>query len=71
VARAGMLNLPLALAIIGGEPARSRPSSISTARLPSRSATTGRAQDVHQRAWIRSQYHAGGGDISMLRKPRS
>jgi alkanesulfonate monooxygenase SsuD/methylene tetrahydromethanopterin reductase-like flavin-dependent oxidoreductase (luciferase family) len=34
VARAGMLNRPLTLAIIGGEPARFAPYSISTGRPP-------------------------------------
>jgi alkanesulfonate monooxygenase SsuD/methylene tetrahydromethanopterin reductase-like flavin-dependent oxidoreductase (luciferase family) len=39
VARAGVLALPLALAIIGGEPARFAPLSICTGRQPSGPAT--------------------------------
>ena len=50
VVRAGVLGLPMALAIIGGSPSGSRRWSSSTARPPRRPGTTGRAGGRHQLA---------------------
>ena len=61
VARAGTLGLPLALAIIGGEPARFAPLAASIARRPAARASPEDAQAGDQRPWLCRRQRRGGG----------
>ena len=62
VARAGALHLPLAIAIIGGQPARFR-SLVELHREAARATghPTRRDPDRHQRARVRRGHQPGGG----------
>ena len=59
--RAGTLGLPLALAIIGGEPARFAPLFDLYRRRPSAPGTTRRRSPPPQRAWLHRRDDRGGG----------
>ena len=62
VARAGALGLPLAIAIIGGEPARFAPLAALYREAGRRAGRcAGDAQARHQRPWLSRRHDRGGG----------